>query len=376
MTRRWDIALLIVFAAVTFFLRLDYLPIRGEESRRGQAARELVETGDWVVLHQQRQQYVNKPPMFYWILVASAESQGGYNPWTIRLPSAIAHTLTMLLLYLYGSTLLSRFTGITMALVFSTMMAILEQGMYAEIESVFTMFIASSLLLWHLGYLKDWGPYKTWIPCYILVAMGMLVKGLQAPIYFGGGVGLYLLVRRDWKFLFHPAHFLGLFVFVALLSIWWIPFVSRMGVKVGISAFTGEAVARIFTLKGFLGHLWYFPVRQFADMAPWSTFLLLFTLPSFWKNWGEKRQVVIFSALCILVAYPSVWLPPGGAVRYIRTMYPILAVLVTMVLCRLVERQAERGIQIHWRIAMSFWGIFAIVSSGLATAMSASEFEK
>jgi 4-amino-4-deoxy-L-arabinose transferase-like glycosyltransferase len=59
-----------------------------DEARPGLAAKEMVTDGQWAIPHFGGRLYVEKAPLFPW-LVALASSWG-VSGWTLRLPSAIA----------------------------------------------------------------------------------------------------------------------------------------------------------------------------------------------------------------------------------------------------------------------------------------------
>ena len=51
--REYEVALLIGLVVGAYFLRVGAVPIQGEEPTRAQIAFEMVESGDWIVPHQQ-----------------------------------------------------------------------------------------------------------------------------------------------------------------------------------------------------------------------------------------------------------------------------------------------------------------------------------
>ena len=69
---------------------------------------------------------------------------------------------------------------------FLTMTLVMEFGRSAETEAVFSLFVAASMLLWHWGWVKKWPDWQMWSVGYACTALGMLTKGLQAPLYFVG----------------------------------------------------------------------------------------------------------------------------------------------------------------------------------------------
>ena len=75
---------------VTFFVLLGSRSLNEpDEGRYAEIAREMIETGDWLVPHFWYVPHFDKPPMTYW-LVASSMKLFGQNEWAVRLPLALA----------------------------------------------------------------------------------------------------------------------------------------------------------------------------------------------------------------------------------------------------------------------------------------------
>jgi 4-amino-4-deoxy-L-arabinose transferase-like glycosyltransferase len=74
--RRWwleiELALLVVLVVGAYFTRMTALSVRGEESRRGLIAREMLDTGDWIVPRCQGIPLFSRPPLQNWLIAAVA----------------------------------------------------------------------------------------------------------------------------------------------------------------------------------------------------------------------------------------------------------------------------------------------------------------
>ncbi len=82
--------LLAGLAFLTFFVGLGRPAITdSDEAFYAQAGREMVESGDWVTPHYNRQYRFEKPVLFYW-LVAVAYLTAGAGEFAARMPSALA----------------------------------------------------------------------------------------------------------------------------------------------------------------------------------------------------------------------------------------------------------------------------------------------
>ena len=194
------VTLLLAIVSTIYGARLGQLPIVGEESRWGTAAREMLASGDWIVPRQQGHVFAERPPLTIWAIAVTGWLRGQVDPIAVRLPSVIAIVLTTLLIYGYARSCVSRFAAWVGALAYATLAQVVQIGRMGESEALFTLLFGGSLLLWHLGYMKRWPPLVTWSLGFGFAALAAMVKGPQAPIYFVAIITVYLLMRRDWRY--------------------------------------------------------------------------------------------------------------------------------------------------------------------------------
>ncbi|NET42270.1 glycosyltransferase family 39 protein [Okeania sp. SIO2B3] len=102
---------LCLLAWLAFFCNLGNIGLIDEtEPLFAEAARQMVETGDWITPYFNGETRFDKPPLIYW-LMAIAYHIFGINEWSVRLPSAISATCLVCfgfyVLYKYGNYHLS-----------------------------------------------------------------------------------------------------------------------------------------------------------------------------------------------------------------------------------------------------------------------------
>ena len=200
---------------------------------------------------------------------------------------------------------------------------------------------------WEASFQKDDG--KNWL----------FTKGLQAPVYFAGGVGLFLLATGSWRRALTWSHAAGIAVFLAVWGAWQVPFFARLGGPGVLHIYFGD-VARNIHSRGVLAYVRHFvsyPSEVLCGcLMPWSVLLLLYFRRDFRRGLGSAREHVVFLSCSILAAFPTVWLAPDSKTRFFLVMYPLFAPLVGLV----VERccRAEHGAA--WR---RFWGGYLTAGS-------------
>jgi len=357
---------LIGLVIAIFFLRLGERPLRHEEPHRGQVGLEMMNGGDWIVPHEQGVPYLSRPPMQNWLIATCARIRGEMDEVAIRLPSALAAMLTILLIYGYAWRFLGPLGAFAGAAAYATMGQILELGTKGETESVFALFVAGSLLPWHAAASIGPVPLRAWVIAYFFVGLGTLTKGPQAPAYFGAAVGLYLIVRRRWRELLRPRHFVGLAVFAAVVLPWLVPFWLRLGTQ-GVTAIFGGDVGLRFADTAttvVVRQLLTYPLLVIASILPWSVLLGVYLVPAFRRRLGSFADAALFLAICLAVSFPTCWLPPGSKPRYFMPLYPCFGVLVGAVIARSAAEPTARWAR-PWCWFRTAMGLLSCVAAGL-----------
>lgn len=366
--RESEVWLLVLVVAGIYFVRLPALSIRGEESRRIRVACEMLETGDWIVPRQQGEVMPERPPLANWAIAASVLALGSDGPFAARLPSALAILATTLLIYGYTRTIASKLGALAAAAGFATMFQVMELGRRAENEAMFTLWLGAAILTWHWGYSQRWPALGTWLVSYGCAALATLVKGPQGPVYFGSAVGAFLLLRRDWRYLFSRQHLAGIGLFAAVFGAWQVPYAVSVGWELTVETWTREVGKRLHnhSPRAVIGHLLLYPIWIFGCLLPWSALLLAWLRRDFRQSLStEARSAAAYLAMAIGLAFIPVWLPPGSRPRYFMPMYPCFAPLVGLVFDRAFAFPRVPGLEVTWR---AFYRAFVTLMILSATA--------
>lgn len=392
---------LIILVFGIYGTRLTTLTIRGEEPRRAGVAKEMLATGEWFVPRLQGQPFLTRPPLQNWSIALCTKLTSD-DRLAMRLPSALAIMLTTFLVFWYSSHFLRRTGAFAAAVSFATMAQVMELGRLAETEALFTFFVGASLLVWHLGYAKKWPAPTVWMAGYGFAALGALTKGAQAPAYFIGATCLYLVLRRDWRWLFGWSNLAGMLLFAVVLGAWGVPFFFEAGWP-GVGSMLFDEVGLRFSdvsLTAIVGHLLAYPFEVLMCMLPWSVALVGLCFPSSWSSpstdrdldvhratvpallpaWllhdsrGSWRQAVFFALTCLVVAFPTCWIPPGAHERYLMPLYPLVAVMIGAALQLCYDSKSgstldrfHRGLCVAMALTMLGAGLIILVLSFRST---------
>src|SRR6266436_361949 len=102
----------LVFACgLLFFVGLSTGPFYRTEGLRALVATEMLRGGDWIVPTLYGQPLLTKPPGMYVAIALVSWPFGEVSEWTARLPSALAATLVLLLVWRTFTRALGRSAG-------------------------------------------------------------------------------------------------------------------------------------------------------------------------------------------------------------------------------------------------------------------------
>lgn len=362
-------ALLVVGAVgVAFGVRLTAQPLVGEETRWATAAREMLLTGDWVVPRQQGQVFAERPPMTIWLMAVGGYLRGDVDAVAARLPSIVAVVLTSLVVFTYTRAFAARTAAVASALGYATFGQVVMIGRMGESEAVFALFVSASLLVWHVGYVKGWRPIVVWSVGFALAALGAMVKGPQAPAYFGAITVVYLLSRRDWRYLLSWQAVVGGCLFLAIIAVWQVPFYRATNWQTVVGVWAGLAGDRL-RLSGMITHAFSYPAETFACLLPWSPMLIALARRDVRARLSGQSAVVGFLVTAMLVAYPTVWFAAGARGRYFMPLYPLTAVLIGITIECCATAASGTVARRAWQQFVGIWAVL-IAACGLVVAVS------
>ncbi len=145
---------------LTFFLLLGSRALNEpDEGRYSEVAREMIETGDWLVPHLWYLPHLDKPPMTYWLVAASLEVFGR-NEWAARLPIALAGISGVWAAFLLGRSLGGRRAGLWSALILQSSLLYFVMARMLTTDIFLAQFVAWAVYLFWRSLLAVKSEYK------------------------------------------------------------------------------------------------------------------------------------------------------------------------------------------------------------------------
>src|SRR6059058_5537845 len=147
--RKRSLLIVVGAAALLFFSRLDLPLLEPQEARYAEIPRQMLDRGDWLTPVLHGQPYLDKPPLFYWLVMSSYAVFGAHD-WAARLVPGLAGFLTILVTYLWGRRAAGERAGLLGALILSLSGRYLYLGRMLTFDTLLCLFVTASLASAHL----------------------------------------------------------------------------------------------------------------------------------------------------------------------------------------------------------------------------------
>jgi 4-amino-4-deoxy-L-arabinose transferase-like glycosyltransferase len=351
-----------------------------DEGSNAEAAREMLESGDWISPTLNGEPRFAKPALVYW-LMAGAYKLFGVSEVTARLPSATFAVGLVFLQYGFLARVLGAQTGLLGALMLLLNPEFVAIGRMALTDSVLSFFTTLALFGFWLGLHGEGRTRQAIWLFYIGMGLATLTKGPVGFLIPLLAVVSYLSITHRWEQMWREGKpVFGLLVFVAVALPWYAAMLALHGSRYTASA-QADTIGRFLNVIG--GHggtlFFYVPVLLFG-FFPWSG-LLPFALYQAFKAWREaslvkrkdpdaqpipsrftlhasrsSNELELFAALWLVAGFIFFSLSSTRLPHYIVPLFPAAAILTSGYWARCVadDRTPGRRAAIHVTMALGY----------------------
>ncbi|MCZ7651285.1 MAG: glycosyltransferase family 39 protein [Thermoanaerobaculia bacterium] len=311
-----------------------------DEPRYAQVAREMLESGEFLVPHLNGRIYSEKPPLQFWAIAFFGWLRGGVDEVAARLPAVLSAVVATLLVFAMGRRLFDRETGWIAAAAFATGAKILWQGRIGQIDMLLIALVAAAMYFWCRGYLERRPLFFRlfFLACgFATVAKGPV--GLLPPLL---SIVAFSLLARRRELLREMRIGTGLLLWAAPVAAWLLP----------AAAHAGRAYLETMVLRQNFERYadpwhhfqpWHYYLQVLpADFFPWSLLLPGALLAGWLHLRGERRERFLWTLSWVGVTLLFFSLSPAKRTVYVLTMYPGLALALAAGLVEL-RRRWPRG---------------------------------
>lgn len=379
-----QIIFLIGFCFILYFFNLGqwdlWVP---DEPKYAQVAKEMVDGGDWILMHFNGEVYGDKPPLFFWLIALSSYLWQGFTSFSVRFPSALFGTLTVLLTFFLGGRLYSSRTGLFSALILATSLHFAHLSTRANIDATLTFFTTASFVCFFLWYQYDKGEeihHKRTIRnfliygFYVSMAFATLTKGpigfvLPLLVSF-----IYLLIQKDYREIKRMKLLPGILLLLAIVLAWYGPAVSLGGkayLEQNLFKHTTEAYSKGWTHPQ---PIYYYLYRFPMCFMPWILFLPAAIVHGFSKMTIGNRKGFLFLLVWCIVIFTFFSLSKSKRELYLLPLYPAASLIVGKFWSEFISHPLE-SVRRRW-ISFPFYGFigFALIAGAVTPWVASIKF--
>jgi 4-amino-4-deoxy-L-arabinose transferase-like glycosyltransferase len=332
-----------------------------DEPRYAGVARNLLRSGDAIVLTENGRPYPHKPPLYFWVLAISALSGGGLDEVTARIPSVLFACATVFLTWRLGSLLFQSRAGLLAALCLATCQRYFLEARWVHIDLLLTLLILVALTAAWRGLATGRG--GSWALAYSAAGLGCLAKGPIALALPAAGLLTFLASARELSRLRETRWFWGLPLALLPVGAWLGAFAWRTGMQA--DEVVGTQVFRRL-LEG-LHHprpVHYYLVSLPLEFLPWTLFLPAAFRVTFPGAERFPRRPLLFLYGWILGGFVLLSLVAEKRPSYLLPLFPPLALLVGLLWDDYLTRWSEEPLR-RW-IGIPVLLFAAVAATGLA----------
>jgi len=356
---RWDRRDALLAAALVLICAAMYLPggfFRDlwppDEPRYAQVAREMAESGQWILPHLNYETYADKPPLFFWLVALSAKLLGGFSTIAAVLPSALAGIGTVLITYMLAKNMFkSRLTGFLGGVILATSVEFLGLSSTGRMDIPLTFF--TTLALFHFWRWHVEGRRAYLFPFYLGMAFAVLVKGpvglLPLPITL-----IYLAASKQVAKIGKMHLGLGLLGTAAIIGCWLVP-----AAVVGGEAYWQELLGKQIFGRVYKSWSHGAPFYYYMISFPWGFLPWFALLPAAIIRYARERTERTGSGIKFLVTwfltiFIFFTLISGKRDVYLLPLFPACALFMAKYISDIVVSGERKPVELKVCFALLF----------------------
>ena len=310
-----------------------------DETRYAQIAREMIETGQYIIPHLNAEIYPDKPPLLFWLIALASKPFGDVTTFAARLPSALATLGGILLVYLFARKLYGPQAALLASLILFTSRKFFNVGLSVHFDPLLTFWITLALLLFYCGYEKQNGARKYFLLSYVSIGCALLTKGpagFAIPLIT---IVLFLILKRDLSKIKKLELGKGSLIILGMLALWLVPACILGGAEYTQNVLFKQTFGRMVKSFAHKEPFYYYLLKFPSDFLPWSVFIPAAGI-HFWRN-RTKNNNVLFPAAWFAATFLLFSLVSGKRSLYLLPLYPAAALIMAKFFGDLLRMEAS-----------------------------------
>ncbi|MCL2714300.1 MAG: glycosyltransferase family 39 protein [Alphaproteobacteria bacterium] len=321
-------------------------PIDRDEARFAQAAKQMVESGDYVDIRFQDVVRYKKPVGIYWLQAAAVKTASALGLsgaplriWVYRLPSLGGAIGAVLLTYWAALAFVARRGAVLAALMICASVVLGVEARLAKTDAAL-LFTAVAVMGAMARFYLPWqrgenAPLRWTTPAIFWTAMAasILLKGPLILMFVGLAIAVLWAVDRDAAWLKRARALWGVPLLLVLVLPWFIAIFWRSGWDFFTNSVGSDMLSKISAQESHGAPPGYYLLLLWVTFWP-GVVLTAMAVPAIWRARREPATQFLLA-----------WLVPSWVVfeavftklpHYVLPLYPAIAILTAGVM----ERQA------------------------------------
>jgi 4-amino-4-deoxy-L-arabinose transferase-like glycosyltransferase len=363
---------LTLLAALTFFAGLGRGAITdSDEAFYAEAAREMIETGDWLTPTFNYQTRFQKPVLYYW-LTAATYLVAGVTEAAARFWSACAGLGLVLVTASAARRWFDERTSLVAGAITATTFGYFAMARAALPDLPLAFFITLATFASLVAMGEEQRRRRWVIVAAGSMALGMLTKGPVAVVLPALVVGALLLIERRRPRISGADLVAGASVLVLIAAPWYLAMWLVHGTGYVYGFFVGDNFERFATARFNEPRPWWFYAPVIAGgLLPWTPMALVWLAPTWRFLRRQHRLGAIELRLLLWAVLPLLFytMSIGKQPRYVLPVLPPMAILLAAsIVHRTHDWPSSNGIPIRRSLNRSVvvgCGLSGIVLMGL-----------
>jgi dolichol-phosphate mannosyltransferase len=320
---------LMVMTWVLFFARLDHSLLEPEEARYAEIPRQMLLEGRFLTPVLHGEDYWQKPPLLYWLVMASYQVFGVHD-WSARLVPCLAGIACVIVTAAWGWRTLGFWSGLVGGAILALSARFLYLAGMLSMDGLLCTFVVAGLACGHLALTEDAHRRRWLVLSALACALGVLTKGPVALLLIGVPLGALAYLDRRCRFVtkLEAAIYVGIVAGVA--GPWFLVMAAQAPQAAG-------SFVWLHNLMRYLAPIdhekpaWFYAPSLLLGMLPW-TLLLIPLVPYLLKkgSGARRRRPAALGVFVLGFAWCVVFFSLSGCKRpgYILPALPLLALML------------------------------------------------
>lgn len=361
---RYLIFTILVLCIPAYLINLGLAGFIGDEAIRSWVALEMKFSGNYIATTMHGEPYINKPPLFNWMILGAAKLWGNFDEWPSRL-------LTVFFLAIFGYSVFQAVRRyFSMETAFLAAMTTVTSGrflfydsMLGLIDTAFSVVVYLLFMgIFFLGKREQW--LRLFLLSYFLMAVGFMLKAFPAIVFQGFTLLAGLFYFKKLNLLFSWKHLAGMLLGGGLIALYLAVYVQYRPLEALLPNLLHESVKRTAAEHGLLNtlrHVFSFPFDSVYHFLPYSLLLLCWLDGKLWER-IRNHEFVQYNFLVLAVNLPVYWTSSEVMPRYLLMFIPLFNLIGLYLL------EQNRGAS-SWRYRAFFYILGVLLAAGLAVTI-------